>query len=104
SRVLGRGGSASPLEAALGQPSPHPGHGGISIPLYRSHPAWVDVGVFDPSGRRVRTLVGATLPAGSHRLVWDARTDAGHSASSGVYYLRMVAGGATRSRRTVLIR
>ena len=60
--------------------------------------------VRDPSGRRVRTLVGATLPAGSHRLVWDARTDAGHSASSGVYYLRMVAGGATRSRRTVLIR
>ena len=104
SGALAVGGPSSPMEMALGQPSPNPGHGGITIPLYLSHPAWVDVGVFDPSGRRVRTLVGATLPAGSHRLVWDARTDAGHSASSGVYYLRMVAGGATRSRRTVLIR
>jgi flagellar hook assembly protein FlgD len=61
------------------------------------------VGVFDPSGRRVRTLIAGTLPAGSRRVFWDARTDAGHHAPSGVYYLRLTAGGVMRSRRTVLV-
>jgi hypothetical protein len=102
--ALAVGDPSPPMEMALGQPSPNPGRGTITIPLYLSHPAWVDLGVFDPSGRRVRTVIGATLPAGPHRLVWDARTDAGHSAPSGVYYLRMMAGGATRGRRMVLIR
>ncbi|HEY3216276.1 MAG TPA: FlgD immunoglobulin-like domain containing protein [Candidatus Eisenbacteria bacterium] len=94
---------STPIEMALGQPSPNPGRGSVTVPITLSHPAWVDVGVFDPSGRRVRTLIAGTLPAGSRRVFWDARTDAGHHAPSGVYYLRLTAGGVMRSRRTVLV-
>ena len=93
-----------PIEMSLGLPSPNPARGGVTVPIYLSHPAWVDVGVFDPSGRRVRTLVAGTLPAGSSRARWDARTDAGHPAPSGVYYIRMLAGGTMRNQRAVLVR
>lgn len=102
--VLAVGDPPRPIEMALGQPSPNPSRGSVTLPIYLSHPAWVDVGVFDPTGRRVRTLLAGTLPAGSSRVQWDARTDAGHAAPSGVYYVRLLAGGATRSQRTMLIR
>jgi flagellar hook capping protein FlgD len=93
-----------PIEMSLGLPSPNPSRGGLTVPVNLSHSAWVDVGVFDPGGRRVRTLLAGTLPAGSSRVQWDARTDAGHPAPSGVYYIRMLAGGAMRNQRAVLVR
>jgi len=93
-----------PIEMSLGLPSPNPARGSVTVPIHLSHPAWVDVGVFDPGGRRVRTLLAGTLPAGSSRARWDARTDAGHPAPSGVYHIRMLAGGVTRNQRAVLVR
>jgi hypothetical protein len=103
-RLLAAGDPPRPIEMALGRPSPNPGRASVSVPIYLSHAAWVDIGVFDPSGRRVRTLLAGTQPAGSSRVRWDARTDAGHPAPSGIYFIRMLAGGATRSQRTVLVR
>ena len=78
--------------------------GALAIPIQLSRPAWVDIGVFDAIGRRVRTLHAGVLPAGTSDVRWDARTDAGHAAPSGIYYVRMLAGGRMRSQRAVLVR
>ena len=96
--------AASPVEMGMGPPVPNPARGGADVSLALSHAAWVDVGVFDAAGRRVRTVHAGTLPAGSTRLHWDARTDAGHPAPGGVYFIRMMAGGSVRTQRLVLVR
>lgn len=102
--LIGVAPSGTKLDMGLGQPRPNPARGALAIPIRISHPAWVDVGVFDAIGRRVRTLHAGVLPAGTSEVRWDARTDAGHAAPSGIYYVRMLAGGQMRSQRAVLVR
>jgi hypothetical protein len=74
----------------------------LAIELARGGDVTLDV--FDVRGRRVRTLVSQALPAGFHPARWDGRTSQGRDAASGVYFLRLRAGGATDVRRVVRLR
>jgi hypothetical protein len=94
----------APGRFGMSAPRPNPGRGGTSVDLTLSQPAWVDLGVFDAGGRRVRTVRAGVLPAGVTRCAWDGRTDSGHTASPGVYWLRMLAAGVARSERLILVR
>ena len=64
----------------------------------------VSVSVYDVSGREVRRLVEGTEEAGPHSVVWDGRSDAGASVSSGVYFVRFHAGTHVESKRITLVR
>ena len=55
--------------------------------------AAVDVAVFDVLGRRVATLASGEFEPGSYTATWNGTGDNGAEASSGVYYVRMLAGG-----------
>ena len=60
--------------------------------------------IHDVRGRRVCTLVDATLVPGQHDALWDGTDGSGHAAASGVYLLRLESGGRSSVRRMVLIR
>jgi len=63
----------------------------------------VSLGVFDISGRLVRTLaVDNSSPA--TRILWDGKADGGRRLASGVYFVRVVAGQQTFTKKAVLIR
>jgi hypothetical protein len=66
--------------------------------------ASVTVSVFDPAGRRVRTLWNGILDQGPHQRVWDGRDDAGAALSSGVYFATIESGGERRSAKMVLLK
>jgi hypothetical protein len=89
---------------AMSAPMPNPSRGGATVSLSLSHAAWVEVAVFDAQGRRVRTVHAGTLAAGITRVAWDGRTDAGHAAPSGAYYVRMIAGGKAAGQRLIVVR
>jgi flagellar hook assembly protein FlgD len=59
------------------------------------------VAVFDVDGRRVRTLVDATLGAGPHEARWDGADASGRAVGAGVYFVRLAAAGQAVSRRLV---
>jgi flagellar hook assembly protein FlgD len=40
-------------------------------------------------GRRVRTLVRGTLPAGTHTFEWDRGNDQGTRVGPGLYFVRL---------------
>ena len=63
-----------------------------------------EVGVFDLSGRRVRTLLEGVLPAGERTVVWDGRSNDGRSAKSGVYFVRVMTRMESQSRRVLFLR
>ncbi len=88
----------------LGAPSPNPATGALSYALSLERASHVRVEVYSLSGRLVRTLVDRELPAGLHRFAWNARLDGDASLASGVYYLRLVADGARRTRTFTMIR
>jgi hypothetical protein len=61
----------------------------------------VRAAVFAVDGRRVRTLLDAARPAGTHALVWDGNDRGGRPVPGGVYWVRVEADGAAASRKVV---
>jgi len=64
----------------------------------------VKLGVYDIRGRLVRMLLDGKVSGGHHRLVWDGKDWRGRDVSSGVYLLRMEAGGRSWTRKLVMVR
>jgi flagellar hook assembly protein FlgD len=97
--VGGPGSAASLALAALGNPSRE------RVRLHYSVPdaGVMSLGVYDVSGRLLRTLVGGKMAAGEHDAIWDGRLQNGERAASGVYFLRLQAHWNERVARIVLI-
>ncbi|MFN8178262.1 MAG: FlgD immunoglobulin-like domain containing protein [bacterium] len=60
--------------------------------------------IFDPLGRRVRTLVDARLIAGPHSYTWNGRDGSGRAVAPGVYFVRLVRESAATTGRAILLR
>jgi len=63
----------------------------------------VQLCIFDPAGRLMRTLVNDTLPAGIHASVWQADDTHGRRVPSGVYLYRLQAGERVATRTACVI-
>jgi len=90
------------------KPSPNPFTGtaalGFDLP---SAPAgrWpVAVNVYNVAGRKVRTIVASSLPAGRYSYEWDGRDDSGLSLSAGIYFLNIKAGPYAETDRLLFLR
>ena len=90
------------------KPSPNPFTGtaalGFDLP---SAPAgrWpVAVNVYNVAGRKVRTIVESSLPAGRYTYEWDGRDDSGLSLSAGIYFLNIKAGPYAETDRLLFLR
>ncbi len=64
----------------------------------------VTLSVFDMLGKRVRTLVRETQPAGAYVAQWDGKNDAGALVASGVYLYRLQAGSFADTQKLLLVR
>ncbi|MFN8586160.1 MAG: FG-GAP-like repeat-containing protein [Candidatus Eisenbacteria bacterium] len=93
-----------PLAFAIHDVSPNPAHGPATVRFDLPRAAHVDLAVYDVSGRRVRTLLNAVMAAGRQAAQWDGVSEDGARASAGYYFVRLDAGGHTRTRRVVLAR
>lgn len=62
------------------------------------------VRVYDLSGRLVRTLVDEARPAGPQSVVWDGMDGQGQPAASGVYLVRLAAGGVEQTVKASLVK
>ena len=63
----------------------------------------VELGIYSPDGRLVRTLVTGERPAGRQEVRWDGLDDAGRRAAGGVYFYSLRAPGIADSRRMILL-
>lgn len=60
--------------------------------------------IIDVTGRRVRKLMDAPLPAGDQVVLWDGRDASGAPVPVGVYLLTLTAGAESRSSKLAVIR
>jgi photosystem II stability/assembly factor-like uncharacterized protein len=75
----------------------------LSWEMPRDGQVWL--AVYDVRGRLVRTLVdGAAYRQGRHHATWDGRDLRGRTVATGVYLVRVRAGGATAGGRILLLK
>ncbi len=74
----------------------------IEFSLPTAGPATLEV--FDVAGRRVRTLVDQSLPAGPHVVTWDGTDSNDHRAATGIYFYRLTAADETSIKRMIRMR
>jgi hypothetical protein len=97
----------APATLELAAPRPNPARGAPRL-------AWgvpagdvgrpVDLGVFDLSGRRVRTLASGPAHSGRFESVWDLRDAQGRTVANGVYFVRLSLAGRSESRKLAILR
>ncbi len=89
----------NPKSFSLSSPFPNPFNStttiGYSVPVAGN----VSLAVFDISGREVARLVDGAKPAGTHEAVWTA-----DGLASGVYVVKLDAGGVVAREKVVLVR
>lgn len=95
-------GEGMPLALAFAPVTPNPVRGAAALRFALPAAGRVTLAVYDAQGRRVRSLIDATLPAGEHASRWDACGDTGRALSAGLYYVRLDWAGNSLVRRCVL--
>lgn len=99
------GGRSTDLDGfSLEQNFPNPFNAGTSIRYQIPAQAHVLAKIFSVTGREVRTLVDERQPAGTYRLNWDGTDRTGKAVASGIYLLRLRAGGKTQMVKMAFIR
>lgn len=89
---------------SLSRPAPHPFIAEVRWTLSLPANGQVRLDIIDAAGRRVRTLLDGSLPAGTHALSWSGETDRSESASSGVYWVRARWNGQQVTERVLRLR
>jgi hypothetical protein len=89
---------------ALGRACPNPFNPTTKVAYSTAERGRVGIRVYNLAGRLVRTLVDAPQEPGEHDAVWDGTTDSGVRAASGVYFIRMEAGGFEAVDKLVLLK
>jgi len=103
---LGGGGRVLPPSqpSLLGNwPNPTRTFTRISFLLPQASQGHVSLGVFDASGRRVRTFEHGFSP-GLNEVSWDGTDDSGHPVRSGLYFYRLEVGESKFTRSVALVR
>jgi hypothetical protein len=95
---------ALPKTFELSQNYPNPFNPTTEIRFDIPKSSSVKMVVYDIMGRVVRTLVDQKMEAGSHRISWNGRDQAGNTVSSGVYFYHISADGFAATKKMTLMK
>ncbi len=87
----------------IAPPLPNPCMSHTQITYSLATAADVRLTILDAAGRRVRTLVQGSRPAGRESVAWDARGDDGSRVASGVYFAQLALPGRVLSTRITVV-
>lgn len=90
-------------EIALSAPRPNPALNDVELRFAMPTEGRASVMIYDAGGRRKRTLVEGTQPAGERALTWNLRDDGGHRVPPGLYFVRLETQGRVLVRKLAAI-
>jgi hypothetical protein len=94
---------ARPALDELRSPAPNPSRGTTTVNWSLAQAGRVQLGIYDVSGRLVRSLADGERPAGAGTAAWDGTDESGARQHAGVYFVRLTAPSLRETRRVVLL-
>ncbi|NOY58784.1 MAG: T9SS type A sorting domain-containing protein [Calditrichaeota bacterium] len=88
----------------LKQNYPNPFNPTTQIDFSMKKDGYTKLEIFNLLGQHVRTLLSASLKAGSHSMQWDGLDENGKQATAGVYLYRLQSGDFVETKRLTLLR
>ena len=88
-----------PVKTGLSDSYPNPFNPTTSINYGLSNDVYVEIMVYDASGRLVDELVNQNQTAGYHSITWNASNQA-----SGMYFAKMIAGDIVQTQKLILLK
>ncbi|MFQ6606018.1 MAG: T9SS type A sorting domain-containing protein, partial [Fidelibacterota bacterium] len=93
-----------PDQYALHQNYPNPFNPVTTIEYDLPENVRVSLSVYDVLGREITHLVNADEVAGYHQVQWNGTDAQGRNVSSGMYFIRLVAGKYHSVKKMVLLK
>ncbi len=93
-----------PQAFALAQNYPNPFNPTTNIGFQITNFEFVQLKIYDVSGRLVRTLVNEHRAAGNYTVSWDATNDFGAKVASGIYLYKLQAADFVQVKKMVLLK
>jgi hypothetical protein len=93
-----------PLAYELGNAYPNPFNPATTIAYAIPVSNHVSLKVINLLGQTVRTLVDRHTTAGTYKVVWDGRDEAGRTVPSGIYFYRMESSHFRQVKKVMLVK
>ena len=94
----------TPTEYALYQNYPNPFNPGTTIEFTVPETENIIITIFDMIGREIRTLFSGKVQAGTYKVEWNGKNNAGVQVSSGSYLYRLTSGNFVQSKKLILLK
>ncbi len=91
-------------ETGLKSIHPNPFNPQTTVTFTLARAELVRIAIYDVRGTIVRRLTDQSMPAGEHDIVWNGADDAGRPAASGIYFVRLIAGSFSDTKKIVLLK
>ena len=92
------------IETRLAAITPNPTRGQASFTIELARGSMIELALYDPAGRRVRTLLAGPRTAGRHTVAWDGRDEGGRPVAAGLLFARLQWSGGGSTRRIICLR
>jgi YVTN family beta-propeller protein len=83
---------------------PNPFNPALSVTYHLAEASEVELSVYNAAGRLVATLDKGAREAGEHHALWPGLDSDGREAATGVYFVRLEAGGDIVTEKSVLLK
>ncbi|MBT6149350.1 MAG: T9SS type A sorting domain-containing protein [Gemmatimonadetes bacterium] len=103
-QVASLGSTSRPRVLQLHQNHPNPFNAETTIRFDLPQESPVRLSVYNSVGQHIRTLSDEIRRAGNHQIVWDSRTDDGHTVASGTYVYVLESDGQRIARQLLLLK
>ncbi len=91
-------------DLALYQNYPNPFNPSTVISFYLPATGRVELSVYDPIGRRIRTLASGRMEHGFKEFIWNGTDERDRPVSSGVYFCRLAVDKRVLTRKMILLK
>jgi hypothetical protein len=85
-------------------PEPNPSRDGFSLEFGIAEADWVEVSIYDISGRQLDRLVNRFVSGGQHNIRWRPGENGAPAVSPGLYFLRMVTSDRVYTQKIMLVK